>query len=64
MIKNCSTLSNYTDCWHVYLSGGLSVGFNNKHGIKTKKDEKARLDRGTVFTLLFASFSGWTQGHL
>jgi len=21
-------LSNYTDCWHVYLSGGLNVGFN------------------------------------
>jgi len=26
--KNDSTLSSYTDCWHVCLSGGLNVGFN------------------------------------
>jgi len=26
--KNGSILCHYTDCWHVYLSGGLNVVFN------------------------------------
>jgi len=35
----------------VYLSDGLNVDFDSKHGVKNKKDEKARLDRRTVFTV-------------
>jgi len=36
----------------VYLSGGLNVGFNIANmKIKNEEDEKAQLDRRTVFTV-------------
>jgi len=57
MIKN-----SYTDCWHVYLSGGLNVGFNvTNMESKPRRTRKPDWTGRTVFTVI--PVSGWTQGH-